>query len=403
LGTILQDTDKHVTPIAPEQTKPAALPRRGRYPMALVILSLVGTLILLAGVGFTLMRTRPSPQTPTQTAAPLPGVPAQAIVVSGHVLLGVGGEPGWADVTPATFGAKDLVEAQFLTSKVGWVADAQMTQTETKALTIYQTSDGGAHWKSVAVPWRDEGIANLLDLQFVDARHGWLMVGLSEATSRRAGFLFTTSDGGQTWTKLTAPYGGAIRFRDATTGWLIGGGVAAARNLISVTHDGGKTWQPQPMLVPGGLELSDRQIGIPAFATTHDGVTAVNYGAQVYLYTTRDGGATWLTTTSFPVGHADRRALPLVAISGQEGWALVGSMLYGTHDGGATWTAIRHSANLFATQSIGRTDATSGWASVARGYNIEMFAGRYNNTMLLVTTDGGATWTPATVTQPRQS
>jgi photosystem II stability/assembly factor-like uncharacterized protein len=182
-----------------------------------------------------------------------------------------------------------------------------------------------------------------------------------------------------------------------TTGWLVGGGVNYARNLIAVTHDGGHTWAEQPLAAPAGLELSDRHIGTPAFTSTRDGVMAVNYGAELVVYTSHDGGATWYAgSTTFAVAQADREALPVVSLLGKDGWAMAGANLYATHDGGATWTPVTHGAKLAAVQWLGVTGPATGWAVVSQGgFCAAQLLSRCNNETLLATTDGGATWSPA--------
>jgi photosystem II stability/assembly factor-like uncharacterized protein len=348
---------------------------------------------LLAGLGAALAHPWLAPGGAAHHVSLPPGV----AVVNGHVLLGATNGGTWHDVSPVPAGPQDLVGATFVSSTTGWAAVAEMADAATKDVLIFRTSDGGATWQRVTLPWMSEGHANLLDLQFVDARHGWLMVALNEATSRRSGLLFGTSDGGATWTQLSAPYGGALRFLDSSTGWLVGGGVNYARNRFSVTHDGGRTWQPQPLVNPAAFALSDREIGTPAFFSAQDGVLPVNFGTQLVLYATHDGGATWLATaTTFPVAATDRSAVPLLALSGRDAWIVVGAGFYTTHDGGQTWAQVAHSANLKAVQALSLSGATSGWAKIATGPCSEQLVGRCNDTLLLTTADGGATWANGT-------
>jgi hypothetical protein len=400
MGVILHDTKKPTVtvedmPLARVSSGPLGNPRGRRGRNALVVASAVASGALLAALALALLQA----QQPKLAAAPSPLYSASPIaaVVNGHVMLR--GASGWKDITPASFGKNDPVAAQFLSASLGWTVDIEVSATSTKDLVIYRTSDGGGAWKSVTLPWQDEGLANLVGVQFVDARHGYVTVGLGEATSRRPGFLFATSDGGATWTKLTVPYGG---FTSPTDGWLVGGGVNYARNLFSVTHDGGHTWQEQPLVAPDGFELADRHIGTPAFTSARNGVLAVNYGTEVAFYTSRDGGATWLAGATFPVSQTpltNREALPIVSMFGKDGWAMVAADLYVTHDGGATWSPAHHGANLTAVQWLGVGGVgrpTGGWAVVSHGgfCNAQLLT-RCNNESLLATSDSGATWTAA--------
>ncbi len=373
---------------------PSGSPRKRHGRIALAIAGTAASVTLVAAmvlVGAQTRLSRPPTPSPLVAAGPI------AAVVNGHVFMR--SVSGWKDISPAQFGKSDPVAAQFLSANLGWTVDVDVTGISTKDVVIYRTGDGGATWKGVSLPWKDEGLANLVSMQFVDAQHGYFTVGMGEATSRRPGFFFATRDGGATWTKLAAPYGGAISFATATDGWLIGGGVNYARNLISVTHDGGHTWQDQPLVAPSGLELSDRHIGTPVFTSATNGVIAVNYGAEVVFYRSRDGGVTWLAGPTFPVSQApltNRESLPIISLFGDDGWAMVADVLYATYDGGVSWTPIHHSANLTAVQWLGITGHMTGWAVVARGgFCQAQLLTRCTNETLLTTSDGGVTWKSA--------
>jgi photosystem II stability/assembly factor-like uncharacterized protein len=99
------------------------------------------------------------------------------------------------------------------------------------ATDIYVTHDGGTTWKStMPLP------AAFGAIDFVDTQHGWATDGM---------VLYSTSDGGQHWAKLSP---GAnfkqvtdLSFVSSTTGWAIGGQSNTSSFLLKTT-DGGKTW-----------------------------------------------------------------------------------------------------------------------------------------------------------------
>ncbi len=103
---------------------------------------------------------------------------------------------------------------------------------------IYVTHDGGTTWKStMPLP------AAFGTIDFVDMQHGWVTDGM---------VLYSTSDGGQHWTKLSP---GAnfeqvtdLSFVSSTTGWAIGGQSNTSSFLLKTT-DGGKTWTPIPFSI----------------------------------------------------------------------------------------------------------------------------------------------------------
>jgi len=106
------------------------------------------------------------------------------------------------------------------------------------ATDIYVTHDGGTTWKStMPLP------AAFGTIDFVDMQHGWVTDGM---------VLYSTSDGGQHWTKLSP---GAnfkqvadLSFVSSTTGWAIGGQSNTSSFLLK-TADGGKMWTPIPFSI----------------------------------------------------------------------------------------------------------------------------------------------------------
>lgn len=347
--------------------------------MAVVIISVSVLVALLAVAGVLAFSRQSSPTGTTTTKTSTVQAAGSISAVAGGRLM-LSSASGWKDVTPAHFGS-DPMGGQFLTPTLGWAVDVQVSGKTTKDFIAYSTSDGGATWKSVTVPWQDEGQATAAYLQFVDAQHGFISVALHPQTSRRPGFLYTTSDGGKTWAKRELPFGGPVAFSSPSTGIIVGGGIDSSHNLISITRDGGATWHDEPIIAPVGFELVDRYISIPAFAG-QQGILAVNYGTEAAFYSSDDGGVTWLASTStYPVTTADREIQPVVSLLGAQDWAMVGSVFYSTSDGGKTWAVVHASHNLASVQALGVTGSSSGWA-VAGG-------------VLLTTTDGGKTWATA--------
>ncbi|HEY9653940.1 MAG TPA: YCF48-related protein, partial [Crinalium sp.] len=93
----------------------------------------------------------------------------------------------------------------------------------------YLPSISGTPWQQVSVPTE----ANLLDLSFVDAKHGWL-TGTSST-------LMETTDGGKTWEPRTLELYQAYRLNSVSfsgdEGWIAG-----QPALLLHTTDGGKAW-----------------------------------------------------------------------------------------------------------------------------------------------------------------
>jgi hypothetical protein len=257
---------------------------------------------------------------------------------------------------------------------------------------------------------------------FLDAREGWIISYLNEATPGIAG-VFHTSDGGQTWTQTArldvnqdfsnGQAGGSLQgilvFSDSSTGWLTsfassGTGITPVQPFLYVTHDGGKTWAVRTFASPAGVALNSSTAIFrpPVFFNARDGVELViqqsvptgggapTLGAT-YAYTTTDGGDHWSTPQAVvvPAGNFN----PTFAMIDTRTWLIFGgAKVERTTDGGRHWLVLGGSlpANSFAIQ-LDFQDVNHGRVGFI------VFAAR-PILAIYQTTDGGAHWTA--VNQP---
>jgi hypothetical protein len=307
-------------------------------------------------------------------------------------------------------------------SSTAWIAYPRKNESAT--VHFRRTTDGGEHWSG-----DDFTAPNVSDLEesnltFSDENHGWLMLGPDHGMSSSPGTLFRTKDGGATWGEVAStndrlPHSGAIIFRDASTGWLVGADTTTGPVTLSITRDGGRTWKLQPLTPPAGL-VHDEQIEPTALPIFFDAVkknailTARLYrpgdslydsGPWTIIYGTHDGGQTWRPTT------------PLNAVDGvssfantEVGWVWASNFsysripksvtgnLWNSQNGGKTWSKINIDAALLDClaheQDIERLDfldSEYGWAFL-RSKDSRVRT-------LLQTTDGGNTWIDLNATE----
>jgi len=192
-----------------------------------------------------------------------------------------------------------------------------------------------------------EQVWHLTNASFGDAQHGVVsMMG----DGRYATYL--TADGGRTWRTLwTQP--GVTAFLDRTRAFSVDLGVAKS---FGVTDDAGRTWQDgsQPISLAGApVEIQPGRglVGGPFFLNPSDGwwFGSRPVTGQPVLYRTADGGHSWREVLPFGVVSDPQTSLQLQTAFVDE---LHGALVVGperpdawpsvlvTPDGGQTWTAV---------------------------------------------------------------
>jgi photosystem II stability/assembly factor-like uncharacterized protein len=329
---------------------------------------------------------------------------------SGNVYRTTDGGMHWQDVTPSGVMSDTVTSVYFLDKSRAWVAAVAPTPAATNAgsmtITIYRTTDGGQTWDHGA-PISVSSGGGPGSLEFVDAQHGWLMISLSAGMMHEAVAIFSTTDGGMQWQQVSLTSGqqgqstqnslpfvcdkSGIGFTDAVlghepTGWAAGA-CPGGRLFFYVTHDGGRTWQPQTLPTPLGYPAdlySQCQCAVsrPTFITPEVGFVTIQIYEQqpsAVLYITEDGGATWaprnLPVQPLPGGGPE-------FIDAMTGWLTGGQQLYATHDTGQSWSPVGAlpvpGGDL---RSLDFADANNGWLLGQKLY---------------VTHDGGASWSGMT-------
>lgn len=224
-------------------------------------------------------------------------------------------------------GSEFLYGVDFPTADVGMVTGASGA--------LYTTANGGATWTK-----RDTGLfVNYADVSMPTATNAWIVA--------TGGVIRATSDAGVTWGAQTSGVGVELKsvfFRDASTGWASG-----AFGRVLRTTDGGSTWSS--VTIDTGLTVNDVW-----FVSAAEGYAACSNGA---LYRSDDGGANWMLVTT-----ASSALSGGLFTSGTTGW-IVGADGYvaKTTDSAGTWSRQKYGLG-WALYDV--TDA-SGWKCWAVG------------------------------------
>ena len=268
---------------------------------------------------------------------------------------------------------------------------------------ILQTTDGGQTWHVV---FKVPANGSIQSIDFLSPTTGWMIqsVGRNPMSSQ----ISFSQDGGKSWVPVTTPsslFPGmtVIDFLNAHVGWLLSGGepgAGAQMKTLYSTINGGRTWtiiahtaqmgsgsSPADALSMGGY-VEDLH-----FVTAHDGYLATDRGG---VYRTVDGGYHWTPVFGhqFPPGND---MIPnLDFLSENQGKILVQnfgiSQLWATQNGGASWQDIYPPL----TPNLGRVSFATPLLGV--GFGSSSIPGAAST--LLITTDGGSTWRAVAAPDP---
>lgn len=312
----------------------------------------------------------------------------------------------WKVVRRSAETDKNLRAIHFVDALTGWAAG--------DAGAVYRTTDGGRTWK----PLLSGAAADINFVQFVDWNNGWMLgAAINEAggTADESGrLLFSTNNGGRTWTSKSLPNVLSIHFTDAKNGWAVGRNATVLR-----TTDGGAEWQAVAgleKLVGLPVESSNYRYGFRDifFLNTERGqrgqlgwMIGNFYGHERShiggLFATEDGGQTWrrmpfTLQTQYTSGRFTPGLLHSVRFSDANTGSVTGEMTDGegrfffvlhTRDGGKTWEQFRTPSR--AAHSTQFLNLTSGWMAAFAPREGAAEAVVYDTT-LLHTDNGGMSW-----------
>jgi photosystem II stability/assembly factor-like uncharacterized protein len=215
---------------------------------------------------------------------------------------------------------------------------------------VLRTTDGGAQWTRIPAPGGDS--LQFRDVHALDSARAWLLAAGPGERSR----IYHTADGGAVWTpqfinRDSSAFFDCFAFWDDRRAVAFSDAVAG-RWMILVTDDGGADWR---RVLPDGLPPPQRGEG--AFAASGTCVVA-GAPANAWIATgaadtarvlrTTDGGRTWSLATAPVPGGATAGLTTLAFRDSRRGFALGGEVTGAggrgpaaarTNDGGATWIA----------------------------------------------------------------
>ncbi len=315
------------------------------------------------------------------------------------ILRTVDGGLHWFDVTmPATDLTGLAISSKFLDATTGWVVT---NQSETGPGSLYRTTDGGQSWSRYEAPFGGGYI------RFSDPNHGYVLTITGAAMSKQSVALYKTDTGGANWTlqyyndptipgySNTLPLGGhknGLTFHGSLTGWVGGDTPSPGFVYLYKSTDFGVSWVQTPLALPGGYEQANIITTEPTFFGANDGVLPVWMGLT-------SGHDLFIYTThdggstwSYSTSSThNAESILFVSLNDAFGWDWNGTF-HVTHNGGASWNIVTPDVN-FASGFRGMdfVSTSTGWVLME---SPEGYASLYR------TTDGGFHWTALYTTPP---
>jgi photosystem II stability/assembly factor-like uncharacterized protein len=307
----------------------------------------------------------------------------------------------WTTIGPAIPPSASVQDVEFIDARVGWMLWSTTASNGSSSFQLAYTTDRGAEWTvqslSLFEPGEVAAFAEKAEMGWFDVQRGWISVKQATGSNFSVGTLFVTSDGGSTWARAPLPVADRIDFSDPLLGWAVGG---PTQGQIFQSQDAGRTWQavslenvPEDTLVIAYMPYSSDGEGL--LVTTHLGSEN-----SLNAYVLDPASSTWLNTDRISL-HTDPGVIGLSILDTRNFVAAIPgtSSMVRMVDGELT---ILENQDGFS-DSIVEVDMFSletGWgksvdagcvASSARDGQTGSVSCT-SGARLLLTTDGGATW-----------
>lgn len=320
----------------------------------------------------------------------------------------------WINISPAanvqfTRNPNYGTDVFFLDKNNGWVVRNGEGKNETVVL---RTTNSGKQWKISSLPKSD----TIKGISFISMARGWILTSSATSSGKEEKYLYRTDDGGGSWKKIMQNTGSPNASKDTEKsisydGYLEGmsfidplHGFVTLQELGSsslyTTDDGGSSWLSVPNFVDTTKmsTCSTLELGNPQFKEKSGDngfiplACTVGDKTKFNGYFTSDQGVTWqLKSFNLNWSQGLNQMLPPVFLNQNEGWYLHDSIIYHTLNQGKTWEALATSRIL--------QDYIKMYPGVVKFQFISSKSGwiLLENTdnkrsLLLQTLDGGITW-----------
>ncbi len=205
-----------------------------------------------------------------------------------------------------------LWDVCYVNNQIGWSCGGDNS--------LLKTTDGGESWNKIELS-DSTNIFNIA-IEFIDTNNGWI--------SNNHGEILKSSDGGFNWqiVKQGNLGGSWLKVFDENTVYALSG-------RFYKTFNGGSTWDSIDVTIPNYYNYWNMSFPDPnhGFIPTVNGTGGMII-TEFPILITKDGGNSWYTSDSL---KSDNFGFTTVFFTDdQNGW-VAGDYIYSTKDGGDSW------------------------------------------------------------------
>ena len=216
------------------------------------------------------------------------------VLLDQHVFWTSDAGQAWQEIGPSIPPGALVQDVEFKDASMGWVLWSIANPDGSIEFQLAFSSDGGTTWAtrslSLFEPGEIASNAEKAEMGWLDGQTGWIAVKQNTGSNFSLGVLFTTSDGGTTWSRSTLPVADNVYFSDPQIGWAVGG---PASDQVFRTQNAGASWEPVQPGDPSGGSQTEMYLPFSAGGQSLLVTTALGEETHLSVYTLENSSDEW--------------------------------------------------------------------------------------------------------------